>query len=43
MTPYQRVTCTSRDFIVTAQLEGYEGDRRVFERDFEERIPRNGN
>jgi hypothetical protein len=38
-----QVTCTKRDFIVTARLEGYEGDRRVFERDFEERIARNGN
>ena len=37
------VTCTRRDFIVTARLEGYEGERRVFERDFEERIRRNGN
>ena len=39
----QKVTCTKRDFLVTARLEGYEGDRRVFERDFEERIPRHGN
>ena len=38
-----RVTCTKRDFVVTARLEGYESERRVFERDFEERIPRNGN
>ena len=38
-----RVTCTKRDFVVTARLEGYESERRVFERDFEERIPRKGN
>ena len=38
-----RVACTRRDFVVTARLEGYESERRVFERDFEERIPRNGN
>ncbi len=38
-----RVTCTKRDFIVTARLEGYEGGERVYERDFEERIARNGN
>jgi putative CocE/NonD family hydrolase len=38
-----RVTCTKRDFVVTARLEGYESERRVFERDFEERIPRRGN
>jgi hypothetical protein len=37
------VACTKRDFIVTARLEGFESERRVFERDFEERIPRNGN
>jgi hypothetical protein len=38
-----QVTCTRREFIVTARLEGYEGGQRVFERDFEERIARNGN
>jgi hypothetical protein len=38
-----RVACTRRDFIVAARLEGYEGERRVFERDFEEKIRRNGN
>ena len=37
------VSCTKRDFVVTARLEGYESERQVFERDFEERIPRNGN
>jgi hypothetical protein len=39
----QRVTCTQRDFLVTARLEAFEGEKRVFERDFEERIARNGN
>jgi hypothetical protein len=38
-----RVECDRRNFIVTARLEGYEGDTRVFERDFEERIRRHGN
>jgi hypothetical protein len=36
------VTCTKRDFVIRARLEAYEGDRRVFERDFEERVARNG-
>jgi hypothetical protein len=38
-----KVTCDKRDFIVTARLEAYEGERRVFERDFAERIKRHGN
>ncbi|MCC7486060.1 MAG: CocE/NonD family hydrolase [Burkholderiales bacterium] len=37
------VSCTKRHFLVRARLEAYEGDRRVFERDFEERVPRSGN
>jgi hypothetical protein len=37
------VSCTKREFIVTARLEAYEGEERVFERDFEERVPRKGN
>lgn len=37
------VSCTRRDFVVRARLEAYEGDERVFERDFEERVPRKGN
>jgi putative CocE/NonD family hydrolase len=37
-----RVTCDRRHFHVTARLEGYEGDARVFEREFTERIARNG-
>jgi len=28
---------------VCARLEAYEGGERVFERDFEERVPRKGN
>ena len=38
-----RVSCDKRDFIVTARLEAFEGERRVFEREFDERIKRNGN
>jgi len=38
-----KVECDKRNFIVTARLESYEGDACVFERDFEERIRRNGN
>jgi putative CocE/NonD family hydrolase len=38
-----RMTCTQRDFIVTATLEAYEGDTQVFAREFEETIRRNGN
>jgi len=37
------VTCTRHDFVIRARLEGYEGGKRVFERDFEERVARNGN
>ncbi|HSQ05065.1 MAG TPA: CocE/NonD family hydrolase C-terminal non-catalytic domain-containing protein, partial [Burkholderiales bacterium] len=36
------VSCTKREFVVRARLEAYEGESRVFERDFEERVPRNG-
>jgi len=36
------VECTKREFIVTARLEAYEGEARVFERSFEERLPRKG-
>ncbi len=38
-----KVTCDRRNFIVTATLEAYEGERRVFTREFAERIKRNGN
>ena len=38
-----QVSCTKKDFIIRARLEAYEGGKRVFERDFEERVPRNGN
>jgi predicted acyl esterase len=37
------VSCTRREFIVRARIEAYEGEERVFERDFEERVRRNGN
>jgi len=37
-----RVTCDRRAYHVTARLEGYEGDERVFEREVTRRIPRNG-
>jgi putative CocE/NonD family hydrolase len=38
-----KVECDKRNFIVTARLAAFEGDKQVFERDFEERIRRNGN
>jgi predicted acyl esterase len=37
------MSCTKRDFIVTASIAAYEGEKRVFERAFEETIARNGN
>mgnify|MGYP003347280831 FL=1 len=37
------MSCTKREFIVKASLCAYEGDEKVFERSFEEKIPRNGN
>jgi putative CocE/NonD family hydrolase len=37
------MSCTQRDFILRASLVAYEGDDKVFERSFEETIPRNGN
>jgi hypothetical protein len=36
------VSCTRRDFIIRASLEAYEGETQVFEREFEERVPRKG-
>ncbi len=38
-----RVTCTKREFVIRGKLEAYEGDRCVFGREFEERVPRKGN
>ncbi len=38
-----KVECDKRNFIVTARLAAFEGDTQIFERDFEERIRRNGN
>ena len=34
------LTCTSEDFLVHAQLDGYEGERRVFSRNWHHTIPR---
>lgn len=38
-----KVICDKRDFIVTARLQAFENEQCVFERDFAERIRRNGN
>jgi hypothetical protein len=32
--------CDAQNFIVSARIEAYEGETLVFERDFEEMIPR---
>ena len=32
--------CDAQNFIVSARIEAYEGETLVFERDFEEKIPR---
>ncbi len=37
------VACTKRDFVITAKIEAFEGETRVFEREFAEKIPRKGN
>ena len=37
------MTCTRHDFIVRATLKAFEGESKVFERSFEEVIPRHGN
>jgi len=37
------VSCTKRDFVIRGKLEAYEGEKRVFSREFEERVRRNGN
>ncbi len=34
------VSCTKSDFIIRARIEAYEGKKRVFERDFEEKVKR---
>jgi hypothetical protein len=34
--------CTGTDFLVDATLDGYEGDRRVFSRTWNETVPRDG-
>jgi predicted acyl esterase len=38
-----QVTCTKKDFIIKARIEAYEGEARVFEREFEEKVARHGN
>ncbi|GGS79716.1 CocE/NonD family hydrolase [Streptomyces griseoviridis] len=37
---HTRLTCDERDFHVDATLDGYEGDRRVFSRTWNEKVPR---
>jgi putative CocE/NonD family hydrolase len=37
---HTRLTCDDRDFFVDATLDGYEGDRRVFSRTWNETVPR---
>jgi hypothetical protein len=37
---HTRVRCDERDFFVDATLDGYEGDRRVFSRTWNETVPR---
>src|SRR3546814_2445935 len=37
------VTCSETDFIVTATVDAFEGDARVFSRNFNKAIPRQGN
>jgi hypothetical protein len=37
------VSCNKRQFIVHASLEAFEGDEKVFGRNFDERVARNGN
>ena len=36
------VTCTKREYVISARIEAYEGETKVFERDFAEKVPRNG-
>ena len=37
------MSCTKRDFVLRATLVAFEGDKKIFERSFEEVIKRNGN
>jgi hypothetical protein len=37
------VSCTRREFVIRGKLAAYEGGANVFEREFEERVPRRGN
>jgi hypothetical protein len=38
-----RVTCTKKDYVIKARIEAYEGGAKVFEREFQEKVPRHGN
>jgi hypothetical protein len=38
-----RVSCTKSDFRVEARLAAFEGERCVFERRWDEAVPREGN
>jgi hypothetical protein len=35
-----RVTCTPTHFLVHAELDGFEGEQRIFSRNWDRRIPR---
>ena len=37
------VSCTKKDYVIKADIQAYEGEKKVFERSFEELIPRHGN
>ncbi|MGW4398674.1 CocE/NonD family hydrolase [Amycolatopsis nivea] len=37
---YTRVSCTPEEFVIDAQLDGYEGDRRLVSRNWHRRVPR---
>jgi putative CocE/NonD family hydrolase len=37
------LTCTKEDFLLSAQLDAYEGETRIFSRSWSRRIPRDGN
>ena len=36
----QRDDCTKEDFVISATLDAYEGDTRVFTRTWDGRVPR---
>ncbi|MCC6533704.1 MAG: CocE/NonD family hydrolase [Burkholderiales bacterium] len=37
------VTCTARHFVIAARVAGFEGEARVFDRSFDQRVARKGN